>query len=286
MLFLGLLCAFVALSVFLIIVFEVWDSSIKKMKSSFLAQMKNDITLLLEKTPEQVWMYHFTSSMVFSIILFILGTGGIGGRLITAAVGAVAGIVACKMLLKILVTRKLKSFNEQIPQLLSSLTAILKAGQNLDQAFIAAEQEMPKPMLNAVRYINQFRKMGGGLEQALEDIAVIVARDPDFRIFATAVIFQRQSGGNLIEVFGRILHTIAEKKRVEHKLAALTAQGKMQGLVLCLLPIGLMALLWVMDPSYIGILFTNGWGNIMLIIALLLEIIGAIVIKKVITIEI
>jgi len=285
LLLLGLLFAFLFVFIFVLLVQDVWQKSVAKMKSDFLAEVKSLFALLLEKTPEQIWMYYFTSSLVFAMIFFFVIPGNIALRILAGAFGILFGRIGCKVLLNIMLTRELKNLNYQIPQMLSALTAVLKAGQNLDMAFASAEEELPKPISNILRYINQFRNLGGSLDQALEKISEMI-EDPDFRIFTTAIIFQQQSGGNIIEIFERILYTITEKRKIEHKLSALTAQGKMQGIVLCLLPLAMGLILWVMDPDYMSILITDRTGNLLLVIAFFMEIIGAFVINKVLTIDI
>jgi len=144
---------------------------------------------------------------------------------------------------------------------------------------------MPNPIHQEFNLILSENKLGVPLEEALLSLSKRVESD-DVEMFVTSVNILKETGGNLAETFDTIVMTIRERIKVENKIAALTAQGKIQGFVVMGVPPGLGLVFYMSDPEFMKPLFTTtiGWGLIFVILAL--EVIAFFVIMKIVKIDI
>ena len=108
----------------------------------------------------------------------------------------------------------------------------------------------------------------------------------DLKFFVTAVAIQKQSGGDLAEILDKISYVIRERFKILGTVAALTAEGRLSGIVLMALPFGLFIAVYAMNPEYVMLLFTSEVGRKMVGIAVFMQILGAIVIKKIVNIKV
>jgi tight adherence protein B len=108
----------------------------------------------------------------------------------------------------------------------------------------------------------------------------------DLDLVITAVLIQRQVGGNLSEILDTIAETVRERIRIKQEIRTLTAQGRISGLVIAILPFGLGLLLFSMNPEYMSVLFENPLGQLMIVVAVVSEIIGALIIKRIVNIKV
>ena len=104
-------------------------------------------------------------------------------------------------------------------------------------------------------------------------------------LVVSAVLIQRTTGGNLSEMLSTISHTIRERIKIKGEINSITAQGRMSGLIIGALPIGIAAVLMVVNPDYMSTFFTTKIGNIMLVVSVVMEVIGFFAIRKVVTID-
>ena len=127
--------------------------------------------------------------------------------------------------------------------------------------------------------------LGVNTETALENMAGRVGRD-DLELMVTAVLIQRQIGGNLAEILDNISETIRQRIRAKGEIRALTAQGRMSGWIIALLPFFLAVVISMISPEHIRTLITNPLGIFMIITALLMELLGIVFIRKIINVEV
>ncbi|MGB9587962.1 MAG: type II secretion system F family protein, partial [Armatimonadota bacterium] len=156
-------------------------------------------------------------------------------------------------------------------------------------SFLRAMQMVSKEMQPPIskefeRAINEMN-VGRPLEDALRGIATRV-KSYDFDLVVTAVTIQHQVGGNLADVLEAIAATIRERLRIQGEIRALTAEGRISGIVLIALPIGLAILLTLLRPGYMGTLFQESIGRLMIAIAAVLQIVGALVIHRMLKVDI
>jgi tight adherence protein B len=184
-----------------------------------------------------------------------------------------------------LLKKRTEKFDEQLVDGLSLIANGLKAGYSLTQALNSLANEMGAPISQEFGLVLKENRMGVPIEQALANLAQRI-KSEDLDLFVTAVLTMKQVGGNLAEIFDRITDTIRERNKLYGKINALTAQGRMQGIVVGLLPLFLGFVLYKIQPDMMRPLFTDpiGWCAIGLLIVF--EVIGAVLIKKIVTIDV
>ncbi|RMG02746.1 MAG: secretion protein [Planctomycetota bacterium] len=181
--------------------------------------------------------------------------------------------------------KRLKAFAVQLPDALDMLARSLRAGQSLAAGFQAVSNEIPAPLGVEFGRVFEEQNLGVPLEQSLRDLA---SRIPnlDLKFFATAVILQRQTGGDLAEILDKIGSLIRERFQIWGQIQALTGEGRLSGLVLMGLPVFLFVVMFQMNREYVMMLFTDPLGRKMLAVAIIMQIIGALVIRKIVNIKV
>ncbi len=180
---------------------------------------------------------------------------------------------------------RLKKMEGQMIEMLQMLASGLRAGFGLQQALEAASEQVPAPLSIELRRTMRDISMGSSVEQALTALNNRVA-SPDFDIVVTAILIQRSVGGNLAEILDNVAFTLRERERIRGEIATLTSQQRLTGFVIGGIPFGLAGFFAVVNPEFIGLLFTEPIGRMMLVTALILEGIGAFCIKKIVNIEV
>jgi tight adherence protein B len=181
--------------------------------------------------------------------------------------------------------RRLARFGNQMPEALELLGRSLRAGHSLNAGFGLVSKEMEDPLAREFGRAFEEQNLGIPLEEAIEDMAERVP-NMDLRFFATAVVLQRQTGGDLAEILDKIGHLIRERLQILGQIQALTGEGRMSGAVLLALPPVLFLVMLKLNYEYVMMLFNDEIGRYMLGFGLVTQIIGALVIKKIITIKV
>jgi tight adherence protein B len=181
--------------------------------------------------------------------------------------------------------RKRRQFNNQLSDALLVLANSLRAGFSLLQAMEMVSQEMPNPISGEFHLALHEMTYGTATDTALIHLSERVGSDV-LDLLITAMLIQRQVGGNMAEVLTNIHSTIQERLRIQQEIKTLTAQGRMSGYIIGALPFGIAALLSVLNPNYLMVLFKNPLGLAMLGGSIISQLIGFIIIKKIITIEV
>ncbi|MCA9269584.1 MAG: type II secretion system F family protein [Planctomycetales bacterium] len=180
---------------------------------------------------------------------------------------------------------RLKRFGQQLPDALELVARALRAGHSLAAGFQLVGQEMLAPIGDEFSRVYEEQNLGIPLEEALEGMADRVP-NLDLRFFATAVIIQRQSGGDLAEILDKIGHLVRERFKIWGQVQALTGEGRLSGIVLLALPPVLFITMYRLNPGYVTMLFEDPMGKQMLFAALVLQGIGALVIRKIVNIRV
>lgn len=200
-------------------------------------------------------------------------------------VGALVGILMGFALLGLRIRRRRKKFTNQLGDMLTMVANALRAGFSFMQAFELIAREMDAPMGREVQLVVNEVNLGNTLESALDNMQRRVA-SPDFELVVTAVLIQRQVGGDLASILDTISETIAERIRMRREVLALTAQGRASGWVLAAIPIGLFIILYMMSPNYLSPLLDTDIGRMCIVGAFVLEVIGFFVIQRIVDIKI
>ncbi len=206
--------------------------------------------------------------------------------------GVVIGLLAAglvfpvpRLILRFLRKRRLRKFNEQLEDVLMAISSSLKAGFSINQAIDEiADQDRP-PISVEFRLLAQECRLGVPLTQALDNMNNRLG-SADFELVATAIITARQTGGELTSTLERLAGLIRERMRINGKLHAITAMGRMQAWLISLMPFLLLAGIQVVAPSLLEGVFDSPIGYLMIAAVILLVTIGFLVIRKITTIDI
>jgi tight adherence protein B len=161
----------------------------------------------------------------------------------------------------------------------------LRAGHSFTGAIQLVAQEMPEPIGPEFQKVFDEQNLGIPLRQALIGLTDRVD-SLDVKFFVTAVLIQRETGGNLAEIIDKISYVIRERFRVQGQLKIFTAQARLTGGILAFLPIGVGVLLWMINPDYMKPLWVERTGKVLVGIAVAMQITGMLVIRKIIRIKI
>jgi tight adherence protein B len=181
--------------------------------------------------------------------------------------------------------RRLAKFGRQMPEALELLSRSLRAGHSLAAGFGLIGSEMEEPISKEFRRVFEEQNFGIPLEEALEDLSDRIP-NMDLRFFATAIILQRTTGGDLSEILDKIGHLVRERLQILGQVQALTGEGRLSGIVLLAMPPALFLFMLKLNPDYVLMLFKDEIGHYMLALAVATQVVGALVIKKIITIKV
>jgi tight adherence protein B len=181
--------------------------------------------------------------------------------------------------------RRMKKFAAQLPEALELIARALRAGHSLAAGFNLVANEMSEPIGGEFSRTFEEQNLGKPLEEALNDL---VKRIPnlDLKFFATAIILQRQTGGDLAEILDKIGNLIRERFKIWGQVQALTGEGRLSGIVLLALPPALFAVVYKMNPDYLMLLFTDPMGKKMLVGGIVTQLLGALLIRKIVNIRV
>jgi tight adherence protein B len=181
--------------------------------------------------------------------------------------------------------RRFKQFAKQLPDALELVARALRAGHSLASGFSLVSEEMRAPIAKEFHRVFEEQNLGVPLEEALDNMTERIP-NIDLRFFATAVILQRQTGGDLAEILDKIGYLVRERFKIWGQVQALTGEGRLSGVVLLGLPPLLFLTVYKLNPEYVMPLFTDPMGRKMLAGAIVMQLMGAIVIKKIVNIKV
>jgi tight adherence protein B len=180
---------------------------------------------------------------------------------------------------------RLKAFAGQLSDAMELVARALRAGHSLAAGMHVVAEEMPAPICKEFGRVYEEQNLGIPLEEALKGMCDRVP-NLDLRFFVTSVAIQRQTGGDLAEILDRIGHVIRERFKILGQVKALTAEGRLSGIVLIALPIGLFLMMLWMKPDYIELLWKDPMGVKMSVGAIVLMLLGSFAIKKIVDIKV
>jgi len=198
---------------------------------------------------------------------------------------ALFGFALPLMLVKMKKKSIAKKIDQQLPDTIMLLSNSLKAGYSFMQAVDVASKELPPPISLEFKQLLKEVNLGVNTETALESLTVRVQSE-DMKLVILAVLIQRQIGGNLSEILDNISDTIRSRIKIKGEISVLTAQGRISGLIISLLPLVLGVGLFMMNPDYIRVLITHPLGLAMLGTAVVMEAIGIFFVRKISRIEV
>ncbi|MGI9455542.1 MAG: type II secretion system F family protein, partial [Aeoliella sp.] len=180
---------------------------------------------------------------------------------------------------------RFKKFAAQLPEALELVARALRAGHSLAAGFHLVSQESSDPIATEFGRVFEEQNLGIPFEEALENLTERIP-NLDLKFFVTAVVLQRQTGGDLAEILDKIGSLIRERFKIWGQVQALTGEGRLSGIVLLALPPVLFVTVYRMNPDYLMLLFTDDLGKKMLIAGVVSQLVGALVIRKIVNIRV
>lgn len=205
--------------------------------------------------------------------------------ILLAPVGFLLGMMLVRSYIRIIGRRRIKKFEDQLPDTLSILASSVRGGFSLFQALQLIAREADEPSKTEFLRVIQEISLGAPMDEALERLARRIPTE-DMDILVTAINLQHQTGGNLSHVLDVVAHTVRERHRVQREIRALTAQQRFSAILLGGLPFLMAAVLFIISPTYIGQLFQPGWVLCMPIGAFVMSIVGFFVMRKMAAIDV
>jgi len=204
---------------------------------------------------------------------------------VSMPVGGAVGFSLPFMVLRFKRTRRLRAFEEAFPEALDLISRALKAGHAFATGLKMVADEMSEPVGPEFRKTFDEQNFGLPLKDALENLTYRVPL-LDMRFFATAVLIQRETGGNLSEILENLAHVVRERFKILRQVRVYTAHGRLTGYVLLALPAVLAIALSFINPEHMNLLFRERMGQIMLMVAIGMQFLGFLWIKQVVKIEV
>ncbi|RYZ91855.1 MAG: hypothetical protein EOP06_06005, partial [Proteobacteria bacterium] len=189
------------------------------------------------------------------------------------------------LVVRMLYDRRCNLFVDQMVDGLTIMANGIKSGSNASQSMARVVEIMAPPLSQEFKQVILQNQLGQRFEDALTDLGERIPR-PDVQMFVMAINMLAETGADMSETFQTIVSTIRERQKVEKKIQALTAQGLMQGLIVTLIPFILAIVFFIIDPGFIKPMFTTTLGLVLLVGMLALQIIGGVLIKKIVTIKV
>ncbi len=201
--------------------------------------------------------------------------------------GIVGVIAASGLYIFIFMKRSMRfnRFNELLPEAIDLLTRALKAGHSINAAIEMVSREVPDPVGTEFRRTFEEQNFGLPMREAMTNLAARIPI-PDVQFLVTAILVQKETGGNLVEILEKTANVLRERLRLKGQLAIYTAQGRLTGWILAGLPFFLFVGLSLVNPDYGKILINDPFGRTLIYTGLILMVIGAYIIRKIIDIKV
>ncbi len=257
------------------------DAWLKEYEKHFVESTSKTLTgMFIFMDPHKLFLFN----IVITIIFILLGLIVTRNPLYLILFGAV-GFSIPKFLIWQAKKRRLEKFAVQLVDSLMVLSNSLRSGMNLVQAIEVLETEQEPPISQEFGLVLREVRLGVSVMDALKNLAKRMPND-DLQLMVASMNIVLGMGGNLTEIFDSMANIIRERSKIELKTKSLTSQGKLQGLVVGMLPTGLGFLMFFMDPSMMKYMLTSILGNLAIAAMFTLQIVGYILIRKISTIEV
>ena len=180
---------------------------------------------------------------------------------------------------------RMRRFEELFPDSLEFVSRSMRAGHAFSVSLEMIHREFQEPLSGEFRRTFEEHNLGLPLDVALQKLAKRVP-SLDVHFFVSAVLLQKRTGGNLAEILDKLAYVIRERFKLRGRIRAISAHGRMTGIALSCIPIGVAVLMFYTNPDYVKFFFTDDTGNIMMACALGLQVVGYLIMKKIVNIEV
>lgn len=272
-----------------LIVYKLADRVVDFLAKKSLGQ-KDEIVRLMKlmsvdvNEKKIIWMMLALSFGMGTLFFLLFWPKIIVGTVFGVSV-TIAGWNIPLLLVRNIYERRCTRFVDQMVDGLTIMANGIKSGTNAQQAMTRVVEIMGNPIAQEFQIVLNEMQFGNSFESALTNLGERIPR-PDVQMFVISINILKETGGNLAETFQTIVTVIRERQKVEKKIEAMTAQGLMQGLIVTLVPFILAGVFYVLDPNFIMPMFNTTLGLFLCFVILCLQIIGGIMIKKIVTIKV
>ncbi len=256
-------------------------AAMENYKETFTATASSNMSdMFMSFDANQMFMINLGAIVILPIITW----------LVTGDIPATLGMLAVIILLPSIFYRsmrkqRLKRFEAQLPDGLVMISGAMRAGASLSIALESLVKEQPAPLSQEFELFLKEQRLGVEFEESLKKMEERIPI-PDFSMLVTALLINREVGGNLAETMETLGETLRRKAMMEGKIESLTAQGKLQGIVMTCLPILLGVLLNFIEPEAMSKLWTTSIGYMVLVVIVIMEILGYFMISKITSIDV
>jgi tight adherence protein B len=250
-------------------------------RRGFSASIQTD----LARADIKLRVAEFMVLTIASIVFFFMLARLIFGSPLFGLLFGIVGFFVPRIYVNIRKSRRIAAFNDQLGDTITLLANSLRSGYSIVQSMNTVAEQLPDPIASEFRRVTQEIALGLHYEEALNNMLRRVPSD-DLDLMITAVNIQGKVGGNLAEILDTIGHTIRERVRIKGEIRVLTAQQMISGYILTALPVALGLILYLINKTYMGRMFTEPCGWIMIGASVLMIGIGFAIIRKIVDIEV
>lgn len=250
-------------------------------KSRYLSKKKKKlIQAAVPMKPEEFLGISIICALVISFLVYLFTKS-----IVMLIIFIFIGFLIPDLILERKKSMRLSKLNSQLPEALNIIANGVRAGFSFIQALGAVTKEITGPISDEFNKVLRDNVLGKPIEETLANMSERIG-DEDLDMAITALIIQRQVGGNLAEVLDSISSTIRERVKLKRNVKTITAQGRVSALIVSVLPFALAAIISIISPGYLNALFTTMTGKIMIIIGLTLELLGIYILIKMVDIKV
>ena len=275
-----ILCVFGSVFLLVLVIINVLGRGLEEYEQRYLIRGSRDLTeMFLFFSPRQILMLTIAVALVLALLGFLVLNW------FAALVLGLAGFLVPFYGIKKLRERRIHRFEQQLVDSLVQMSAAFRAGLTLAQAMENISQEMPRPLSQEFGLFVKEIKLGVPQDEALQNMADRVGSE-DLQLVVTSTNVARQLGGNMAEMYDIISGTIRERFRLEGRIRALTAQGKLQGWVVGAMPLILGLILNMMRPDLMEPMIHSNFGYALISLIIVMELIGIWMIRRIVAIDV
>lgn len=279
--YLALICVFLMISCLWFVFANKVQAYMENYKETFTSTASNNMSdMFMSIDPNQLFVLNLAAIVILPVLTWFI-TGDIAATL--AVMGII--IILPTFIYRSARKKRLKRFEQQLPDGLAMISGAMRAGASLNIALEGMVKEQPAPLSQEFELFLKEQRLGVEFEVSLKSMQDRIPIQ-DFNMLVTALLINREVGGNLAETMETLGETLRRKEMMEGKIEGLTAQGKLQGIVMTGLPIFLGMLLNFMEPEAMSKLWTTTIGWIVLTIIIVMEALGYFIINKITSIDV
>ncbi|MCL2626675.1 MAG: type II secretion system F family protein [Cystobacterineae bacterium] len=270
----------VALFLLFLVIYGVFVRAYEQYQERYVVRSLDDLgNMFLFIDPRQLLMMNMATMVLLGLLAYVIFNG------LLAIFATIFGFFLPMILIKQFRKRRIRLFNAQLVDALQGMSNAFKAGLTFQQAVEFIAKDAPSPLGQEFTLYVREVKLGVPLDQALLNMAARVGSE-DLDLVAVSTNIARQLGGNMSEMFETLSGTIRERFRLEGKIAAMTAQGKLQGWVVAAMPIILGMIVNYQRPDLMQPLMNSYWGYLMVGVVAVMEVLGMLIIRRIVNIDI